>query len=316
MRVVSPEQIRVALDVDAATAAIEEGYKAYSAGRATVPPVGYLGFDRPRGDCHIKYGHIEGAEHFVVKVATGFYENPARGLPSSNGFMVILSAHTGEPLALFDDGGFLTDVRTAIAGLIAAKVLARQQPKRIGIVGAGIQAGLQLQYLLRHFGSRPVDVWARDAVKATRFSEDRKLQGLDITVAGSVQSLCERCDLIVTTTPSSEPLIFAEWLQPGTHITAVGADAEGKQELHVDVFRRADVCAVDSVSQCVDHGDASHAIAAGAVKAENLRELGSILAGEKAGRIRDSEITLADLTGLAVQDIQIADSIWNKVQTS
>jgi ornithine cyclodeaminase len=313
IEIVSEPQIRAAIDIEEAVAEIEDGFKAWSSGRAVVPPVGYLGFDSPPGDCHIKYGYIRGDDEFVIKVATGFYDNPARGLSSSNGFMVALSAQTGEPTVLLDDGGYLTDLRTAIAGLIAAKYLAPRRPKCIGIVGTGIQARMQLELLTGHYGSGPVRVWGRDRRKAAAFVENMTTAGTNTAVADTLAELCSQCDLIVTTTPSTAPLLAAEWIRAGTHITAVGADAKGKQELDPTLFERADICAVDSAAQCIDHGETAHAITAGLIEPAKLVELGAIIEGTKAGRSAREQITIADLTGLVVQDIRIAQHVLRRL---
>lgn len=316
MDIISQERIRAAIHIDEAVAAIEDGFRAYSAGRAVVPPVGYLGFESPPGDCHIKYGYIRGDEEFVIKVATGFYDNPARGLGSSNGFVVVMSAQTGEPKTLLDDGGHLTDLRTALAGLVAAKYLAPRRPKCIGIVGTGIQARLQLELLIGHYGSSPVRVWGRDRRKAAAFVANMTTAGNDTAVAETLAELCGECDLIVTTTASTRQLISVDWVRAGTHITAVGADAPGKQELDPALFERADICAVDSVAQCVDHGETSHAVAAGRIDAGKLVELGALIDGAAAGRSSPGQITIADLTGLAVQDIRIAQHVLRSVRAS
>ena len=314
--VVSAERIRAALDVREALRAIEEGFKAYSLGKAVVSPVGYLRFERPPGDCHIKAGYVLEDDVFVVKVATGFYENSSRGLPPGNGFMAVISARTGEPQALLDDGGYLTDVRTAIAGLIAAKYLAPQPPTCIGIVGTGTQARLQLELLSGHYGHCPVRVWGRDKTKAAAFAAEAVARGHGAIPTEAIRDLCRECDLIVTATASTVPLISSEWIRPGTHITAVGADAVGKQELHPSVFGKAHIRVVDSLEQCVDHGDAAHAVKAHAIVPADLIELGSIIAGTHTGRSGPEQITVADLTGLAVQDVQIAKCVWQKLRSS
>lgn len=316
MEIISQERIQAAIRIEDAVAAVEDGFRAYSSGQAVVPPVGYLGFEAPPGDCHIKYGYIRGDQEFVIKVATGFYDNPARGLSSSNGFMVVLSAQTGEPLTLLDDGGRLTDLRTAIAGLIAAKYLAPRRPGCIGIVGTGIQARLQLELLMSHYGSSPVRVWGRNRRSAAAFVEDTTTAGNDTAVAETLAELCGECDLIVTTTASTRPLISADWVRAGTHITAVGADAKGKQELDPALFARADICAVDSIVQCVDHGETSHAVAAGLIDQARLVELGALVDGSKVGRSGGEQITIADLTGLAVQDIRIAQHVLRRIRGS
>lgn len=302
MRIVFLSEIKQRVSAAAAIAAVEDGFVAVSRGEVTLPPVGHLGFEQPPGDVHLKYGHRRGDDVFVVKIASGFYDNPKLGLPSSNGLMLVFSAKTGAPEAVLLDEGWLTDLRTAAAGAVAAKHLAPRDVAEIGIVGAGIQARFQLD-LLRHVTPcRRAVVWARDFTKAQAFA----VEGFVIEPVRTLDELAARARLIVTTTPSREPLLRAEMIRPGTHVTAVGADAPGKQELAAMLFARAAVCAVDSRSQCLHHGDSSHALRAGVVREADFAELGEIIAGTRPGRTAPEQITIADLTGLAIQDIQVA----------
>ena len=314
MRSAGLDEIRSVLDVPAAIELIEAGFVALSSGAATVPAVGYLGFGRPPGDCHIKYGHIHGDEVFVVKIATGFHENASRGLPTGHGMMIVLSAETGETLALLDDSGYLTDVRTAIAGCIAARYLAPDAVECIGIVGAGMQARMQLQYLRHARDCNRVRVWARRREQSAAYRNELSDTGFDVQVAETLQDLCENSNLIVTATAARSPLVRDEWIRPGTHLTAMGSDAPGKQELDPALFARAGVCAVDSLSQCIDHGESHHALAGGYLDETGLVELGDIIAGRARGRSDEDEITIADLTGVAVQDIQIAKAVWQALK--
>ena len=309
MKLIKREDIVAALDDQHAIKLLEEGFVALSAGKVTMPPVGHLGLTDPPGECHIKYGHIHGDDFFAVKLATGFYENAAHGLPSGSGMTVVFSARTGFPEVVLDDAGYLTDVRTAMAGCICAQRLAPARITRIGIVGAGLQARLQLEYLRFATDCREAVVWARNEDKSHIFQKDMKKKGFQVSIASSLEELCARCNLIVTTTPSTKPLLRAEWLMPGTHITAVGSDGGGKQELEADIFAKAQHCVVDSLPQCVLLGESHFAIEAGYIDASDLKELGAIIAGNEVGRLNDSEITIADLTGVAVQDIQIAKSV-------
>lgn len=314
MRSAGLDEIRSVLDVPAAIESIEAGFVALSGGAATVPSVGYLGFDTPPGDCHIKYGHIHGDEVFVVKIATGFHENASRGLPTGHGMMIVLSAETGETLALLDDAGYLTDVRTAIAGCIAARYLAPDAVECIGIVGAGMQARMQLQYLRHARDCNRVRVWARRREQSATYRSELSDSGFDVQIAETLQDLCENSNLIVTATAARSALVRSEWIRPGTHLTAMGSDAPGKQELDPALFTRAGVCAVDSRSQCIDHGEAHYAVAGGHVAETGLVELGDIIAGRASGRSDEDEITIADLTGVAVQDIQIAKAVWQALK--
>lgn len=314
MRLAGLDEIRSVLDVPAAIELIEAGFVALSSGAATVPPVGYVGFDSPPGECHIKYGRIHGDEVFVVKIATGFYENASRGLPTGHGMMIVMSAETGETLALLDDAGYLTDVRTAIAGCIAARYLAPDVVECVGIVGAGMQARMQLQYLRHARDCKRVRVWARRREQAAAYRSELSDSGFDVRIAETLQDLCENCNLIVTATAAKSALVRDEWIRPGTHLTAMGSDSPGKQELDPALFARAGVCAVDSRSQCIDHGESHYAVAGGHVTEAGLVELGDIIAGRARGRSDEDEITIADLTGVAVQDIQIAKAVWQALK--
>jgi len=314
VEVVNLKKIKSVLDIPVAIDLIEAGFVALSNGAATVPPVGYLGFADPPADCHIKFGHIHGDEVFVIKIATGFYDNASRGLPIGNGLIVVLSAETGEPILLLHDSGYLTNVRTAIAGCIAARYLAPKNVNCIGIIGAGTQARMQLEYLRYATDCKKVKVWSRPAEQMPDYQQDMSEYGFDVEVADSAEDLCASSRLIVTTTPATAAVIRSEWILPGTHITAMGCDSPGKQELDPKLFAIADVCAVDSMPQCVDHGDTHYAIAEKLVSEADLTELGDIISGKAKGRSGADEITIADLTGVAVQDIQIAKAIWQSIK--
>jgi ornithine cyclodeaminase len=300
-RVYSRAELEASIHPAELIQAIEDGFVAYSRGDVVVPPPGHLDFDEPPGDCHIKYGYIRGDDAFTVKIATGFYRNPERGLSSGNGAILVFSSRTGELQAILQDEGRLTDLRTAAAGAVAAKYLAPPGVERIGIVGAGTQARLQLEFLKEVTSCRRVLIWARSAERAAAF----QVEGFQIETAATVANLAARSQLIVTTTPARQWLIGADDIQAGTHITAVGADGGGKQELDPRLFARA-VCAVDSRKQCAAFGDSSYAIQRGLIASGDLVELGEIIPDKNLGRKDAAQITIADLTGVAVQDIQVA----------
>ena len=283
---------------------VEEGFAVYSRGEAVIPPVGELLFKNPPGDCHIKYGYRIGDPTFTIKIATGFPQNANNqsGLPASNGVILVFSSQTGDLLTILQDEGFLTDIRTAAAGAVAAKYLAPRTVDRIGIIGAGIQANLQLSYLKEVLPTRQAMVWARNRQRAEAF----RVASFEIKVASSVEELARQCPVIVTTTPATHWLLGAKHLHPGMHITAVGADGGGKQEIEPELFAKADVIAVDSRSQCAQFGDSSWASKKGLISMEKLVELGEIIDKKRPGRTNDMQITVADLTGVAIQDIQIA----------
>jgi len=287
---------------------IESGFVSYSAGEAVVPPVGELLLEK--GEVHIKYGYIRGDRYYVVKIASGFYENPEIGLPSSNGMVLLFSQRTGEPVAVLLDEGRLTDIRTAVAGAIAAKYLAPRNVTAIGIVGTGIQARLQLRYLAGVTDCHKAVVWGRNRSHAEDYKAEMEALGFDVRIAGDTSEVLQKCNLVVTCTPSTSPLLYADDLRPGTHITAVGSDTPEKQELDPEILARADLVVADSISQCLERGEIHKAVKAGKISGSELVELGDVIAGSSQGRTSEEQITVADLTGVAVQDIKIAEAVY------
>lgn len=302
------EQVLPQLDL---LPAIENAFARYSAGEAVVPPVGELLL--PGGDVHIKYGFLDGDPYYVVKIASGFYDNPKLGLPSSNGLMLLFRQQTGEPVAVLLDEGRLTDIRTAVAGAVAAKHLAPSAVRRIGIVGTGIQARLQLRHLSGG-GCRDVLVWGRAECKLEAYREAMAAEGFDVAATLDADEILASCNLVVTTTPTTTPILRAEALRPGTHITAVGSDTAAKQELDAAILARADFVVADSRVQCRERGEIHHALAAGVLAEDRVVELGDVVAGRAAGRTADDQITVADLTGVAVQDIAIASAAYEALR--
>ena len=289
-------------------AAMESAFVAYSNGDAVIPPVGELQFDEPPGDVHLKYGYIRGGDHYVVKVASGFYDNPARGLSSSNGLMLLFNQQTGEPVAVLLDEGKLTDLRTAAAGAVAAKYLGPNSVYGIGIIGAGIQARLQLRALEPITSCREVRVWARRRAAAEAYAVELREAGWRVQVADDVRGLLAECNLVVTTTPSTTPLVLGKDVQPGTHITAVGSDTAHKRELDTALLNRASRVVADSLRQCASRGEIARACAEG-FDGTAVVELGDVVAGRRHGRTSETQITIVDLTGVAVQDLAIAEAV-------
>jgi len=308
VKMISLEQIKAVLPSLDLMPAIEAGFTDYSAGRAVVPPVGELLLGK--GEVHIKYGYLYEDQYYVIKIASGFYDNPKIGLPSSNGLMLLFSQQTGELVSILLDEGHLTDMRTAVAGAIAAKYLAPVNVERIGIVGTGTQARLQLQYLKHVTACRKALVWGRGEPQLKRYRRDMEEHGFIVETTRTTANILRTCNLVVTATPATAPLLHVADLQPGTHITAVGSDTPEKQELDSAILSRADVVVADSISQCLERGEIHKAIESGHIRQDDLVELGNVIAGKTAGRTSDDQITVADLTGVAVQDIKIATAVY------
>ena len=287
---------------------IEAGFRAYSENRAVVPPVGEMLLEK--GEVHIKYGYIKGDPYYVIKIASGFYGNPSLGLPSGNGMMLLFNQDTGAGECMLLDEGYLTDVRTAVAGAIAARHLSPEGVEQIGIVGAGVQGRMQLSWLKGILPCRKVLVWGLNEEELVRYKEDMQAEGFVIETTRDVSQIAASCRLIVTTTPSKKPLLQARMLQKGTHITAMGSDTAEKQELDPAILRYADVVVADSISQCMERGEIFRAIQAGMLGKEKIKELGRIITGAEQGRLSQDQITVADLTGVAVQDITIASAVF------
>jgi ornithine cyclodeaminase len=307
--VITREEIERRLKGVDAIAAMERAFVAYSAGRSVVPPVGELLFDDPKGEAHIKYGYIKGDDVFVIKVATGFYGNPDKGLPGNSGLMLVFDATTGFPRAVLLDEGHLTNVRTAAAGAVAAKHLGPREVKAIGVLGAGTQAHMQAEMLQKVTSCRRLFLWARRPERAKACATDLKLAGFDVQVVATPAAVAAEANLIVTTTAAEEPLLRAADIRPGTHITAMGSDTEGKQELAADLLARADRVVADAIPQCRVRGEIHQALKAGVLDESKIVELGRIISGEDVGRPSHRAITVADLTGVAVQDIEIAKAV-------
>jgi len=290
-------------------AAMEEGFIQYSNGNTVVPPVGELLFEKPKGDAHIKYGYIKNDAYYVIKIASGFYDNAKLGIPSSQGLMLLFDQKTGVPKAVLLDEGYLTDIRTAAAGALAAKYFAPKNIKAIGIVGTGIQAKLQLQYLQEHTPCKTVWVWGRNLKNTETFVKELEAD-FDIQIAKTTTELAKNCNLIVTTTPSELALLKADDIQKGTHITAVGSDTEHKQELESNLLKKADIVIADSVPQSKSRGEIYRAVTAGAISENKIIELGTAIQHSALQRTNEDQITIVDLTGVAVQDIMISKAVY------
>ncbi|MFA6916856.1 MAG: deaminase [Parachlamydiales bacterium] len=316
MKILSRQQIEPLIAFSEIVAAIEQGFMAYSKGECVIPPVASLHFESPPGECHIKYGYSKNGKYYVVKIASGFKGNFKLGLPTGNGLMLLFDKHTGKSLAILLDEGYLTELRTAAAGCVAAKYLAPKNISCVGIVGTGAQAFYQLQLLSHATQCRKVMVWGRNDAKVNKFIQHPALSDWNISPAASLDTLTLNCNLIVTTTSSTEPLLFADQIRPGTHITAVGADDSGKQELDPSLFSITDRIIVDSRSQCEKIGDTSYAFKKGILNHDRMIELGQVISQPSLGRTSEEQITIADLTGVAIQDLQIATFIYEKFQNN
>jgi ornithine cyclodeaminase/alanine dehydrogenase-like protein (mu-crystallin family) len=320
----------VALDHDA-LAAIDDAFTRLADGEADVPPIVGLFVPRRHGEVDVKAAYIHGLPSLAIKIASGFFDNGRWGLPSGSGLMVVLSARTGYPQAVLLDNGYLTDVRTALAGAVAARHLAPERVRTVGVIGAGTQGRYQVRalQLVRSFervlvhdhSPAAVDAYVREMPDVLATDRAGMTAGRGAVPAGGAsgagprvavgaatpETVVRESDVVITCTPSREPIVAAAWLHPGLHITAMGADIPEKQELESEVLRRATRLACDLKTQCFARGEFHHARAAGVLGDEAIvAELGELTSGRRPGRQRADEITVCALTGVGVQDTAIA----------
>ncbi|MCK1571220.1 ectoine utilization protein EutC [Bradyrhizobium sp. 174] len=287
---------------------IENAFHSLATKTVAMPPILRLEIGEYRGEVDVKTAYVPGLDGFAVKISPGFFDNPKVGLPSTNGLMVLLSSKTGVLQALLLDNGYLTNVRTAAAGAVAAKHLARKDASIATVLGAGIQARLQLQALAMVRPIREARMWARDVSKAEVVAQElsSELQ-FPVTPYAEPEKAVAGSHIIVTTTPADKPILSAAWLEAGQHVTAMGSDAEQKNEIEPTAITCADLYVADSLAQTRRLGELHHALAAGAVANDaSFPELGEIIAASKSGRTSQTQITIADLTGTGVQDTAIA----------
>jgi ornithine cyclodeaminase/alanine dehydrogenase-like protein (mu-crystallin family) len=306
MLILNEQEIRDLAGAGNAREVVQEAFRALHRGAATLPAVISVSFRSPEGLAHIKAGHLHDDAVWTVKVATDI--EPEDGGPTlHNGLMAVISVADGALAALLLDNGYLTDLRTGAAGGVAADLLAREDASTVAIVGAGKQARFQLEALLRVRPITMLRVASRSPARALAFAEEAGTRwSLATQVCTSVEEAVRGADVVITTTPSTSPLVRADWLGPGVHVTAVGSDEPIKQELHPEVLGRADVIAVDDVAQASHSGELHHALAAGTAEEERVVTLGQLLEQVGDGRTRPEDITVADLTGVGVQDAAIA----------
>jgi ornithine cyclodeaminase len=312
--IVEEAALRGAITPTVAVRVIRDAFNADGEGRTHVPAVINLEVPAARGEFHVKTAYIEGVPHVAVKIASGFYDNPRRGLPSGSGLMALLDAGTGMPAALLLDNGFLTDIRTGAAGAVAADALAPASIQTVGVIGSGLQARWQIRCLREVRRVRRIIAWSPTRANLDRYCEDMRTEGLEAAAAASVEEVCRHAEVVITTTPARAPLVRAEWLREGVHVTAVGADAPGKQELDAACFGRADLVVVDRLAQCAAFGELKSALEAGTYTIDRVHaQLGEIVAGRKAGRSSGRQITIADLTGVGFQDTAIASAAFESL---
>jgi ornithine cyclodeaminase/alanine dehydrogenase-like protein (mu-crystallin family) len=313
--VLTEPEIRQLLTPAACIAAVERAFTAYAQGAAELPGVIHLDIPGANGEIHIKAGYLHASPWYAVKFASGFPGNPALGLPANGGIVVVFDARTGALAAILLDNGYITDLRTAAAGAVAAKHLARESIGTVGVIGTGAQARLQVQLLAQVRAFHSVKVWGRRHDAAAACVADIAATGVHAVVAATLEEAVTDSDVVITVTASRAPLVRAVWVKQGALIIAVGSDGPGKRELEVDVLALADRVVADSLPQCRRLGEIHHALEAGVLQESSITELGQITAGQSPGRTTDAEIIVCDLTGVGVQDVAAAAVVMEQIRS-
>ena len=288
-----------------------DGFKAFSAGEVSMPPVIYMPFDG-HGDLHLKGAHKKAGEIYVFKIATGFPGNSDRGLLPTQGLMIAFDARTGAPLVVLRDEGHLTDLRTAICGRNAAEALMPAADLHgIGMLGTGVQARLQLAQLESLYPDcRKLTVWGQTPANSARYAGEMTDNGWDVTVVETPKEVADRANLIITTTPSEVALLDAQDITTkNTLIIAIGADMPGKIELSPALLKKADCVLIDSIVQGQDHGNAAGAIRDGVISENDLLEFGDFLNNHAAAAEMNNKLRVFLSSGIGVQDLQIVQAV-------
>lgn len=302
---------------------VETGFAQLSKGEAVSPPFINFpaeGLHGKEGHVHFKAGYVKGDRYFVFKYSAGFWGNGEEGLPVDTGFFMIFDARTGQPVATIEGGDFtLTDYRTAAAGAVAAKWLSRKESNRVGIIGNGVQAKLQLIALEKIRPIKEVKVWGRNSEHVASYVDwaSKKLPSLSLTQCDKIEDAVKDVDILVTATPSSKSIVFPEWISNGTHITGVGACGPTMQELDAKVFGLPGVkIYADSVEACAANGDIHHALEENVITRAQIKgDLGDVINGKIEGRTSIEDITITDLVGLGVQDAKIGNWFYKKISS-
>ncbi|MEE9188319.1 MAG: cyclodeaminase [Anaerolineales bacterium] len=307
--ILTEKELRQCVKMDeAALEVVAEGFSKLAEGKVTLPPILRVDVQENHGEVDVKTAYIQGLDSFAIKIASGFHDNRLKGLPTGSGMMILISAETGRPVAVLLDNGYLTDVRTGLAGAIAARYLAREQIETAGVIGSGMQARYQMQALKLVRDYKRLFVYGIDPQEVAQYAEEMADQlGVKVIQTDDPETVVRESEVVVTATPSQQPYLKADWLHPGLHITCMGSDAEHKQELYPQVFTRADLVVCDRKSQAFRLGELHHARDEGSITGdEQVIELGELTSGRRPGRQTEEQITVCDLTGVGVQDTQIA----------
>ncbi|MFO7967540.1 MAG: alanine dehydrogenase [Archaeoglobaceae archaeon] len=304
------DDVKKVLEMGEVIESVETAFRYYGLGRVQMPSKSYLYFSKYNGDLRTMPAYIPDTDEAGVKIVNSHPQNPSKGLPTVLAIYVLNDPATGKPLAMMN-ATYLTDIRTGAGSAVATKYLARGDSRVMGIVGCGRQSRTQLSAISELFDLEEVLITDKSGEQCDLFIKEMENK-IDADIKRvDLQEAC-RADIITTTTPVKEPIINSEWIEEGTHINAVGADAPGKQELGADILKRARIV-VDSREQAFHSGEINVPLSRGEISKEDVyAELGEIVASKKPGREGDEEVTVFDSTGMAVQDVAVAALAYQK----
>jgi len=304
-------QVQRLIDMPQVLKVIENAFILYGKNLVQMPAKIYLHLDKYNGDFRAMPAYIEGMEACGLKWVNVHPKNRRFGLPAVMAIIILSDPQTGFPLCIMD-GTLLTNLRTGAAGGIAAKYLARKDSSVVGLVGCGVQARTQLLALKELFKIKLVCVWGNKVEYAKKFLEDTRHLGLNIKIKDKISDCVKQADIVVTTTPVRKPIVKSEWIKYGTHINAIGADAKGKEELEPELLKRAKLV-VDDWQQASHSGEINVAVSCGIITKKDIyATLSEVLIGKKKGRVSSKEITIFDSTGLAIQDVAVANLVYKR----
>ncbi len=305
------KEVESLLDMKGTLKVVEEAFRQHGLKKVQMPSKLYLYFKKHNGDLRTMPAYLEEQDITGVKIVNVHPDNPKKGLPTVMALVILNSTETGAPMAIMD-GTYLTDMRTGAGGGVAVKYLARKKSKTVGFVGAGNQARTQLLAISEIIDIEEIKAASASEKGTLAFRDDMKKKvGCDIIAKRNIKDVCD-CDILVTTTPSRQPIVMNEWIAEGTHINAIGADAPGKEELDPRILKRAKII-VDDFPQASHSGEINVPLSKGLLAEKDIFcELGEVIAGRKKARTNDSDITVFDSTGLAIQDVATANMVYRK----
>jgi alanine dehydrogenase len=307
--ILSSNKVKKLVDIKKSIKVIEAAFREYGKNRVIMPAKIYLHLDKYSGDFRAMPAYIEKLGKCVLKWVNVHPHNKIFKLPVVMATSILSDPANGLPLCIMD-AAYATSLRTGAAGAVAAKYLARKDSKIVGMVGCGVQAKAQLEALRELFVIREVKVWGHQGSYIKEFIKTVKAPGMKLRPSVSIEECARDSDIVVTTTPSRKPLIKLDWLKPGTHINAIGADAKGKQELSPAILKKAKLV-VDSFAQASHSGEINLSLKRGLISKKDIfADIGEIVIGKKKGRTNKQELTVFDSTGLAIQDVAICDLIY------